>query len=176
MKKLVLFISVVSLTACNTLSEEELPESFRFLKEDVASAQESLNLLDSSKVWGDFEKIRPYYDHLKSTEFDSAMTEVYIKDLTWMNRYERALQKWGTRTEGYVYQIERSAKQLEDLGHDLQHQLLDSTEMNTFIETEHQAIDQIVRDIQERGGEIFFYSEKVDSMKARLDSIFPDIE
>lgn len=176
MKYSFFIVILAGLAGCTTISEENLPQEFKYLKTDVASAQEALTDLDSAAIWSNFEKVKPYYEYLKTEEFDSTLREVYINDLTWINRYEKALQKWGKRTRVYTHQLELSAAQLEDLGHDLQHELIDSTEAQTFIQTEKQVIQGVIMDIQDRYGEIGFYAANLDSMTARLDSIFPDIE
>ncbi|NVK27125.1 MAG: hypothetical protein HWE14_03720 [Flavobacteriia bacterium] len=170
MKYIALLALSLTLAACN--SKPDVPEEVETLHLEVKDAYALLNRLDSATIEESFSKVRPYYEQLKSTDFDSTLKEVYIYDLTWMDRYQRAIHKWNIQVNENASQLEESLSQLEDLKAVIEQGDLDSAEIATYYEQERLAVQQFLDYTRDRAGEIMSYSKGVDSMKTRLDSIF----
>lgn len=162
-------LAAVALTSC---SEVEVPQQLTELQGRVKSAREELIQLDSAAVWAEFDVVRGYYEELKNAEFDSTLKEVYISDLTWLNRYERALSKLTSRKSALMMELDKSTEQVSNLIHDARKSILDSGQVNAFVQDERLAIQPAIDFVLNRAGEIRFYANDVDSMKTRLDSIF----
>lgn len=174
MKKLsALLLVLFGITSCQ---KSEVPPALVQLQNEVNESMEKLEGLDSASIANQFSKVQPYFDYLTQTEFDSALTEVYIKDLTWLDRYHRAIQKWANRQESHLNELQTSASQLSDLAHDAVYEKIDTSALNIYIQQERLAIEGVLRNIQDRGGEILYYNRNVDSMLTRLDSILPNLK
>lgn len=174
MKKLSLvLISAALATAC---AKTEVPAELDTLKSDVDQALETLSGIDSAYIAESFGRLEPYFNHLRTSEFDSSMAEVYISDLTWMDRYQRALSKWQGRVRQNEAVLEESRSQLNALIHDIRYDVIDTANIAEYIRQERLTVQNALEYVQERGGEIQYYSTRVDSMYQRLDSIFPSLQ
>lgn len=174
MRKLTaLAILSIFLTACN--GNHPVPSEFNTLHSEVEYADSLNTLLDSNSIWTTFNKVKPYYLYLSSTDFDSSLADVYIHDLTWLDRYQRALGKWRGKYRMHTVQLDEALSRLDNLKHDIQYDLLEAEQVSTYIEQERSVIQGMLDEINARGGEILYYSNDVDSMQTRLDSIFPNL-
>lgn len=174
MRKLALIASLpLLLISCNENSP--VPSEFSQLNDDVQYADSLNTLLDSASIWSNFDEVKPYYLYLSSSDFDSALADVYIQDLTWLDRYQRALGKWRGKQRIHTVQLDEALTRLDNLKHDIQYDIIDAEKAQTYIEQERSVIQGMLDEINARGGEILFYSNGVDSMKTRLDSIFPNL-
>lgn len=166
-------IAAISLTAC---SKVETPEVFNELQGEVTEALDMMSHLDSASIAEQYNKVKPYFEYLSSTEFDSTRKDIYIKDLTWLDRYQRAIYKWKGQSASNLAKLQESASQLNDLSHDIIYDKVDTAQLRNFIRQERFAIEGVLRSVHERGGEILYYGEGVDSMLTRLDSLLPDVQ
>ncbi|KAB2810342.1 hypothetical protein [Phaeocystidibacter luteus] len=173
MKYIALLALALSIVSCN--SKQEVPEEVETLHREVVDAYALLNELDSATIHESYAKVRPYYERLKTTDFDSTLKEVYIYDLTWMDRYQRAIHKWNIQLKESAAELKESISQLEDLKAVIQQGDLDSAEIAMYYEQERLAVQQFLDHTRDRAGEIMSYSKGVDSMKTRLDSIFSNL-
>lgn len=174
MKRLIVLFAICTMAvSCTDL--QPVPRAFNDLKNDITYADSLNNLLDSNTIWSTFNKVKPYYLYLSTTEFDSSLAQVYIKDLTWLDRYQRALGKWGTKYRMHTVQLSDALIRLDNLSHDIQYGILDSATANTYTTQERSVVQNMIDEINTRGGEILYYANGVDSMQARLDSIFPNL-
>lgn len=174
MKNVVLvLLAGLTLTSC---SKNEVPETLVTLQGEVTEAMDMLSNLDSVSIAEQYNKVKPYYEYLTTIEYDSTLKDIYIKDLTWLDRYQRAIYKWKGKHSSHMIELKESASQLADLAHDAVYNQVDTNELRIFIKQERNAIEGVLRNIRSRGGEILYYGNGVDSMVTRLDSIFPDIQ
>lgn len=157
-------------------TKEEVPSELSDLNTRVQNATSLMSHLDSTTIEAGFSKVEPYYMHLKTSEFDSTLKDIYIYDQTWMDRYSRAIYKWRSQARLNEVKLAESTTQIADLIHDIENGLLDSTQIRTFIRQEQLEIAGVLDHVETRGGEIQFYAAGADSMATRLDSIFPDIK
>ncbi|TNE30744.1 MAG: hypothetical protein EP346_02845 [Bacteroidetes bacterium] len=169
-------IAVLTGLTLASCSKSEVPESLTTLQSEVTEAMNMLSNLDSASIAEQYNKVKPYFEYLSTTDYDSTLKDVYIKDLTWLDRYQRAIFKWQGKHRSHLMELEESASQLKDLTHDAIYNQIDTNELRIFIKQERNAIEGVLRNIRTRGGEILFYGNGADSMATRLDSIFPDIQ
>lgn len=167
--------SILIITAVACSGNSEVPQELTDLQNRVAHADSLSQELDSATIWGTFNKVKPYYLYLSSTDFDSSLAEVYIRDLTWLDRYQRALGKWRNKTRIHEVQLEESMVRLQQLQHDIEYNLLDPETASTYIGQEELVVRAMLKEITERGGEILYYAEGADSMQTRLSEIFPEL-
>lgn len=173
MRKLALLaIPALLLTACG---KTEIPEELKSLQTEVNSAQVIIDQLDSASSWATYNRVYPYYEHLKTTDFDSTLKEVYIKDLTWLDRYRSAFSKWNSKVRVNRTEIAEASERISNLVHDVEHGMIPMDTAMIYISQERTVVQGYLNDVQSRGNQVLTFGSDVDSMQTRLKEFFPEI-
>lgn len=178
-KPLALFIGMLCiLSACNQTKYNPEIQKIDSTLTRIDSADKRLSAIDTSGIYKsslDFsEKFRYIQSYFKAKN-DTIGSEL-ASDFSDFQKLNRAYSDFILTYSTTVKELEFSESQLEDLQHDLKHNLLQDEYVSKLLKTEVEAAENAMNTVDTLAGMKLRQAEKMRMLRPKLDSIYTEIK